>query len=138
MDNGNIFKIWGERRRIRLDDKNEIDLLYLKKDSFCSLHKHKNKINKFVVISGKVKIETEFGNKILIKNQSFEVYPPIIHRFYALKDSVMIELAYIEPYKYCSVNIDPKDINRISQGGKVIDGKEITADEMRKKGLLEI
>ena len=56
----NIFKIWGERRRIHVDEKNEIDHCILKANTFCSTHTHKTKINKFLVLSGKVRIETEF------------------------------------------------------------------------------
>ncbi len=129
----NIHKIWGERRRILLTDKAEIDLLYLKKDSFCSTHKHAYKLNKFVVVSGKVKIETEHGTSILEKNDSLIVRPPQIHRFFVLEDSVMIELAYTEHTK-----IDTNDIIRFKQGGRIINGEEMTEDEMRKKGLLEL
>lgn len=131
MDSGNVFKIWGRRRRILLTDRTEIDLVYLKKDSFCSTHNHNNKINKFVVVKGKVRIETEYGKIILIKNESFEVRPPLKHRFYALEDSVMIECAYVE-----KGNIDQNDIDRKSQGGRIVKGKEMTLDVMRKKGLL--
>ncbi len=128
-----IFKIWGERRRILLTDQTEIDLLYIKKDTFCSTHSHKTKINKFVVVEGKVRIETEFDKKILTKNQSFEVIPPIVHRFIALEDSTIIELAYVkENY------IQPKDIKRKTQGGHIINGKEMTEDKMRKKGMLDL
>ena len=128
----NIMKIWGERRRILLTDRCEIDLLYLKKDSFCSRHKHKDKTNKFVVVKGKVRIETEFGKKILTKNQSFEVKAPLIHRFFALKNSIMVELAYVE-----EGYIIPDDIKRFKQGGRVVNGKEMTEDKMRKKRLLD-
>ena len=126
-----IFKVWGERRRILLTDRCEIDLLYLKKDTFCSRHKHKSKTNKFVVVKGKIKIETEFGNKILTKNQSFEVKPPLIHRFVALKNSIVVELAIVK-----EGFVKPDDILRIRQGGRIIKGKEITENQMRKKGLL--
>ncbi len=129
-----IYKIWGERRRILLTDNTEIDLLYLKKDSFCSTHRHKNKINKFVLISGKVKIETEFGSQLLKPKLGFTVKPPLIHRFVVLKDSIMIELAYTHK----NIKIDPNDIIRISQGGRIIDGKEMTENEMRKGGLLKL
>ena len=105
----NIHKIWGERRRILLTDNSEIDLLYLKKDSFCSTHNHKNKVNKFVVISGRVRIETEFGQQMLKKDSSFTVKPPLTHRFFALEDSVMVELAYTSK----NIKIDPNDILRI-------------------------
>lgn len=133
MGNGNIFKIWGERRRILLTDQTEIDLLYLKKDSFCSTHTHKSKSNKFVVVEGKVMIETEFGVKTLTKNQTFEVKAPTVHRFFAVEDSIMIELASVE-----EGFIQPKDISRIRQGGRVIKGKEYTEKQLRKKGLLEL
>ena len=132
-DSSNIFKVWGRRRRILLTDRTEIDLVYLKKDCFCSTHNHKHKINKFIVVEGRVRIESEYGKVTLTKNESFEVRPPLKHRFYALVDSIMIECAYVENGK-----IDPKDINRESQGGRIIRGKEMTLDEMRKKGLLEL
>jgi len=129
----NLHKIWGERRRIRLDDKNEIDLLYLNKRCFCSTHSHAVKINKFIVVSGVVVIETEYGRKVLRQNESFEVHPPMIHRFVADEDSVMIEIAYT-----VDKAIDPDDIDRKSQGGRLIDGKEYTLVEMKEKGLLDL
>ncbi len=127
----NIFKIWGERRRILLNDKVEIDLLYLKKDTFCSTHSHTHKENIFTIITGKVAIETEYGTTILTKNESWVVSPPLRHRFCALEDSIMIECASVKVGK-----IDESDINRLSQGGRIIKGKEYTLDEMRKKGML--
>ena len=130
----NITKIWGIRRRILLTDNSEIDLLYLKKGSFCSLHRHKQKINKFVVICGQVKIESEFGHQVLKKNDSFTVKPPQLHRFVILEHSVMVELAYTSK----NIKIDPKDIMRILQGGKIINGVDFTEDELREKGMLEL
>jgi len=129
----NIHKIWGERRRVHLDDKNEIDLLYLKKDTFCSTHSHEFKINKFVLISGSVAIETEFGRIILEKNDIWSVYPPMKHRFKALEGSVMIEFASVKDGE-----ISTEDIVRESQGGRIINGEEITLDEMKNRGLLEL
>lgn len=131
--NGNINKIWGERRRILLTDLTEIDLLYLKAGSFCSTHKHAYKINRFYVVEGEVKIETEFGNRILKKNESWDVCPPLVHRFVPLTDAIMIELAFVKTGK-----IDPNDIDRISQGGRVINGQEMTHNELREKGLLDL
>lgn len=128
-----IHKIWGERRRILLSKECEIDVLYLKKDSFCSTHRHEHKTNKFYVISGKIEIQTEFDKKILVKDEHFSVNPPLTHRFKALEDSIIIELAYVTKGK-----IDTEDIKRLSQGGRVIDGKEMTEDTMRKKGLLKL
>ena len=132
----NIHKVWGERRRIHLDKLNEIDLLYIKKDTFCSTHSHEYKANKFIVVSGKVRIETDFGHTILNKNETWEVRPPLRHRFCALEDSVMVEIATIHGFIHHTVgDIDPDDINRETQGGRIVEGKEMTLDEMLKKGL---
>jgi mannose-6-phosphate isomerase-like protein (cupin superfamily) len=133
MDTSNIYKIWGERRRLLLTTTTEIDLVYLKEDSFCSTHKHLNKINRFYLLSGKVSIETDFGTKILRADESWEVRPPSVHRFKALMPSVMIELAYVE-----KGTIDPLDIVRYKQGGRVVEGIELTEDELRQRGLLGI
>ena len=133
MDSNNVFKVWGKRKRILLTDRCEIDLLELKANTFCSTHDHSNKINRFYVIEGKVKIETDFGEAILTKGESWEVRPPQTHRFMPLEDSTMIEMAYVE-----EGIISPKDIKRYTQGGKIIDGKEITHDELRQKGMLEL
>jgi len=129
----NIHKIWGERRRIHLDDKNEIDLLYLKPNTFCSTHNHQKKINKFLLVAGSVKIETEFGETILTPNESFVVRPPMKHRFVALEPSILIEMAYVEKGV-----IDPDDIDRESLGGKVIKGKELTINDLKDKGKLDL
>lgn len=132
----NINKVWGQRRRIHLDALNEIDLLYVKKDTFCSTHRHKYKKNKFIVVSGKIKIEEDFGHVILKKNDTWEVPPPFKHRFLALEDSVMIEIATINTMQWnTSGAIDPYDIERESQGGKIINGKEMTENEILKRGL---
>lgn len=133
MDNSNVFKVWGTRRRLLLTDTSEIDLLYIKKDCFCSTHSHNKKINKFVVISGKVQIQSEYGDVILKANESFEIRPTLKHRFFALEDSILVELAYVEKG---IINAD--DIKRDSQGGKIVDNKAYTLNEMRKKGLLEL
>lgn len=124
----NAFKVWGERRRLLLTKNAEIDLLYLKKHTFCSYHTHQRKINRFVVVSGKIRLDTEFGKKILTKNQSFEIMPKLKHRFFVLRDAVVIELAYTS-----GTRIDEWDIFRYSQGGKLINGNEVTENELNKK-----
>lgn len=128
-----IFKIWGERRRIYLDDKTEIDLLYVKKNTFCSTHYHEAKSNKFYVIQGCIAIRTPYGSKILNANESWIVEPPLKHRFEALEDSIMIEMAFVKEGK-----IDTKDIIREKLGGKIINGEEKTINELEKQGLLEL
>ena len=133
MDYSNVFKIWGLRKRILLTETSEIDLLHIKKDSFCSTHTHRQKINKFTVLDGAVRIDSEYGSVVLYPGSSFEVRPPLKHRFFALADSIMIESAYVE-----HGSIDANDIEREKQGGRMIKGKEMTLDEMREKGLFEL
>jgi len=129
----NIFKVWGIRNRILLTSQTEIDLLTVKKDCFCSTHSHIEKINKFYVIKGCFEIQTAFGTKILNSGESFSVEPPMVHRFKALEDSTVIELAYVKDGV-----IDPDDINRMKQGGRIINGKEFTLDEIEKQGIKEV
>ena len=129
----NIHKIWGRRYRVHLDEKSEVDLLYINKNCFCSTHSHKSKINKFMVVSGVVVIETEFGTTILKANDSWVVEPPMKHRFCGLEDSVMLEIAYVKE----SV-IDPDDINRESLGGKIVAGVEYTINELKTQGMLDL
>jgi len=129
----NINKIWGTRRRIHLDQQHETDLVHLKKDTFCSTHTHDKKINKFVLVSGKVEIQTEYGNIMLDPMDSWTVFPFLKHRFVALEESVMIEMAYV-----VNGTIDPDDINRISLGGRIIEGKEYTINDLKDKGMLPL
>jgi len=130
---GNIHKVWGERRRILLTDTIELDLLYLKPNTFCSTHSHTDKINLFTVIKGKVRIETEFGKITLKKNESFQVDASLKHRFVALAKSIMIEVAFVSTGK-----IDADDIKREVQGGKIIKNKEYSIPELKKAGYLEL
>ena len=127
------YKIWGVKKRLYSDDKSEIDLLYLLSDTFCSTHHHKNKINKFFILSGRVSIETEYGSMILMRGEeSPEILPNTVHRFNVLEDSVMIETAYVKKGK-----ISGNDIVRKTQGGRYVKNQEVTEKELRKKGLLD-
>ena len=123
-----IRKIWGTRNRLLLTKQAEIDLLYLEKNSACSVHNHKKKINRFVLIKGKVIVKTDLGKKELIINEPFDVEPSLTHQFIALKDSILIELAFVKKGK-----IDEKDITRILQGGKFVNGEFYTLDELKEK-----
>jgi len=124
----NVRKIWGIKHRILETDKTEIDLLYLEKDSACSVHSHERKINRFLLISGNVLIKTDLGEKQLIINEPFDVEPPLTHQFVIKEKSVMIELAFVKKGK-----IDSRDIQRSVQGGKFVKGKFYTLDQLKKR-----
>jgi len=126
-----IRKVWGNCHKISRLDNTEIDLLYLEKNSACSVHHHKEKINRFILISGRVTINSDLGAYTLQLNEPFDVDPNIKHQFVAFEDSVMIEIAYVKDGK-----IDNKDIVRDVQGGKFIDGEFKTLDELRDNNWL--
>lgn len=112
-------KIWGIKHRLIENDLVEVDLLYLTKDRLCSLHNHEKKINRFILISGDVEVETELGAKKLVINEPFDVEPPMVHRFIVNEDSVMIEIAYVNDGK-----IDNNDIDRRVQGGVIMNDRQ--------------
>ena len=124
----NIHKIWGTKRQILKNDLVEIDHLFIKKDTCCSIHYHKYKSNRFYIISVKYKIKTELNEIILIENQYFDVHAPLIHQFIALENTIMIECAYLK--------IESEDIIRKKQGGKIINGEHITEEELRQNNNL--
>ena len=127
-----IKKIWGTRQRLLKTQQTEIDLLYLDKNTACSIHKHDSKINRFVLLSGEVRVKTDLGTKKLIVNESFDVEPPYVHQFIVDEDSVMIELAFVKEGQ-----IDDKDIHRQMQGGRFIDGKFYTLEQLKENNWLE-
>lgn len=129
----NSFKIWGIKSRIHEDSHNEIDLLELKKNSFCSVHHHIDKINKFILVSGKVDIVSELGTKSLGIGECFEVHPELIHQFRVVENSILIEIAYTT-----DTGIDPNDIIRKKQGGLVVNNVDTSIPELKAKGLLKL
>jgi quercetin dioxygenase-like cupin family protein len=103
-----------------------VDLLALKKGGFCSWHYHDFKYNLFIVLEGKVLIETDDYTKVLIKEEYYAVPPKLNHRFVAKEKSKIMEVMYTKP-------VLEDDIIRLRQGGLIIDNKELTEDEIKKK-----
>jgi len=123
-------KVWGKKRTMFKGNNVQIDILYLKKDTFCSWHYHNTKYNKFVVQNGRIRVEIidqqmpkGYGVE-LDRDSGYDyviVNPKKEHRFVALEDAVVIEIMYTDKDK----TLYNDDIVRSSQGGKIIDGKEI-------------
>jgi len=127
-------KVWGKKDTIFRGNNVVIDILYLKKDTFCSWHYHNTKYNKFIVLSGKVRIE--FLDKLemaVLENGSNSDYlfvnPLKKHRFVVLEDSVVIEIMYTTNNQ----QLCEDDIVRSKQGGKIINGQEIRECDLGDK-----
>ncbi len=87
--------------------------LEIKKDRYCSEHRHEHKYNVFYVISGKLKITIwrdamTLDVTVLERGQTSAVPPGFYHKFEALEDTNCIEI-------YQVLLIDP-DIERRTQG----------------------
>jgi quercetin dioxygenase-like cupin family protein len=103
-----------------------VDLLTLKKGGFCSWHYHDFKYNLFVVLEGRVLIETEDYTKVLLNNDYYAVEPKMKHRFIAKSKAKLIEVMYTNP-------VLEDDIIRLKQGGLIINNDYITEDEIKQK-----
>lgn len=93
-------KIWGERWLIRQDSTHAISYLQLKKGYRCSWHRHTEKYNLFVCLSGKVGILVEeLGQRqeiILARGECCTVKPGQWHEFRVYEDSEIFESMYVE------------------------------------------
>jgi len=126
MNNKLIYKIWGFKIRLLETATTVVDILTLKRGGFCSWHYHDFKYNLFIVLSGRVLIETEDYTKVLLKNDYYAVAPKIKHRFVAKSKAKLIEVMYTNP-------VLEDDIIREKQGGLIIDGQFISEDEIKRK-----
>ena len=89
-------KVWGERWICRGDSTHEASLLFLKPDTRCSWHSHREKYNLFVVVYGRVGIVTEYEEVILERGEHFTVQPGLKHEFRSYKESLLFEEMYVE------------------------------------------
>ena len=127
MHNKNkIIKVWGFKYRLLETATTVVDVLTLKKGGFCSWHYHDFKYNLFIVLEGKVIIETDDYTKVLIKGEYYAVAPKIKHQFIAKSKAKLMEVMYTNP-------VLEDDIIRERQGGLIIDDEYITEDELKKK-----
>ena len=129
-------KIWGKKINL-FNIKNIIlDVLFLKKNTFCSTHWHDKKSNTFILLSGCVYINIwKNGSVDEVELKCFVPYTvdtDIVHRFVVLKNSTMIEISAVSKGE-----VEEKDIHRISQGGKVLNGKEVSERYLRLTGEIK-
>jgi len=106
------IKIWGERWLIRKDSIHAVSYLEIKPNHRCSWHVHRQKYNKFVVLSGRLVIKTEEGTIELARGESVVVSPGVKHEF---RTSVFAAQVVEEMFVAYSEN----DIIRDNSGGPI-------------------
>lgn len=110
-----IGKVWGWTRPIFQSETTEVQHLKVKKGWKCSDHEHLAKNNLFYVLRGRLKVVVEKDGlqdeTVLGPGEMTEVCKGHLHRFEALTVCELIELYW--------VSLDPDDIRRTTQGGKV-------------------
>jgi len=84
--------------------------LILNKGFRCSIHYHKNKDETFYILTGKVLMEMDNKNQIMLPGHSILISPNTKHRFTGLEDSEIIEF---------STHHDDSDSYRDELSGKV-------------------
>jgi hypothetical protein len=118
------LKDWGWKYNIFSTPFFSVDVCYVERGGYCSLHYHRHKYNRFYVIFGRLRITTEYYNKNIggteqemrsyilgpyEKFRKFEVLPGLKHQFKAEYPTIAIEVE--------SVRCMKDDINRLNQGG---------------------
>ena len=117
MINMKFAKIWGKTQELFNKNNVSVHRLEIKRDTFCSLHKHEHKHNIFFVEQGQLKIiiyRKDAGSDIvdetiLNSGDMTSVENGLLHRFEAIEDSVILEIYYVE--------LDKNDIVRENVGG---------------------
>lgn len=107
-------KIWGYTEDIFSNGILSVHFLNINKGGYCSEHFHRQKTNKFYVISGELEIsiwqDKDTCDKTILKaGQSTTVPFDVWHKFKALTDVECIEIYEIK--------FSGEDIERRTQGG---------------------
>lgn len=114
-------KLWGTTQPLFDFNGTELHIIKTKAGGFCSEHYHDFKWNRFIVLSGKIKVTIFDKNMdpnsneeledvtILEAGMASDVPPRKWHIFEALEDSVALECYWVE--------LDPGDIIRRTVGG---------------------
>jgi len=109
-----ITKCWGQTRCIHKSSNLLISELNLKANSYCSLHIHEYRTNRFILKSGKVCViifkDCNYIINELEIDKAFDVEPYVLHCFIVIEDGVMIE-------QYFGDCVKDDDIVRLIEGG---------------------
>lgn len=110
-------KVWGVTNEIQSSDFYSKHELLLASGGYCSLHYHKHRANRFIVISGVIEIIEMYGplvyKKRLCSGDQYDVPSLVPHMFVVYEGGNIIE----EYYSDRGGKVDSDDIVRIINGG---------------------
>ncbi len=122
-------KIWGTTENLLTTPFIEVHRIYIKPNSFCSLHKHEFKFNYFYVLKGKLFIEVHKNDYKLVdvtelnEGQYSTIPPNEYHKFFTGNQAVeAFEVYYLNP-------ISSNDIKRENVGGNITIENSVNANK---------
>lgn len=94
-----------------------VSVLHVEKGGYSSRHFHRERINRFIVVSGEILVETystperlETRNA-LTAGDVLDVQPNVIHRFSVVESGIVVEVYWP------SAHLSLEDIVRLDEGG---------------------
>lgn len=138
MSNEWTNKCWGKTRELigsELYSRYELELIA---GGYCSIHYHRSRANRFLVVSGAVQIVEFFGSqmhkRMLGPDNSYDVASLVPHMFIVYRPGLMIE----EYYPDRGGVVDRGDIVRLAEGGRVADPEMAELDVLPKTVFAKI
>ena len=109
-------KVWGTTQELFACDNVEVHRIEVRAGGYCSSHYHAHKHNLFYVESGTLDItvtqhDGTADKTRLSEGEMCEVPPMLVHQFEAIRETVALEIYYVEPLEIS------EDIVRRSAGG---------------------
>lgn len=109
-------KVWGETELIFKNDNFEVHRINIKKNGYCSKHKHCYKHNIFFIERGCLKVtvwkDELCDSTTLVDGETTDIAPGEFHRFFAVEPTIAYEIYYSEPI---SGDIIREDVGGITE-----------------------
>lgn len=114
-----FYKIWGQTRELVNSQFYSKHELLVNAGGYCSIHFHRQRANRFLVVSGQIEIVEFFGPFLsrtrLGPENTYDVPSLIPHMFIVYESGKLIEEYYAD--RGGQVHCD--DIVRLTEGGKL-------------------
>jgi mannose-6-phosphate isomerase-like protein (cupin superfamily) len=115
-------KVWGSVRHCFSSEAASGSVLWTVAGAFCSRHSHEDRVNRFVVVSGEIRVEIfdDRGRELLRaiplrQGRMIDVPAGVVHRFVVVEPGVVVEFYF--PAREGAV-VRGDDIKRLDYGGR--------------------